>query len=306
MRTLPPGAGFRLSMTALLLAAAACAPKQSVPVAPAVVEPPPPSVSVEAAKKPRETRCELAQGADSRVETPFVAVVRDEAGYQALARQSGIVLPPLEAGFFPTGVVVAAFLGVRSTPGYRVSIRHEGETFRIVEEGPPQAAILAQVITTPFVVAAYGSGPATNFSVDPGERLGASLKHLGIVSGKLEVSGGILGRFGTFVLDGELRVASLGELTTLFVDIHGKSEDKTARLATVTTFSKSAEGRFAFALPNAGDFVPPPCRALALSGRIGGEGPKLFVNIAAGPCSASDAFSANGNIQAAPVDAPSR
>lgn len=281
----------------VLLAAAGCAPQPGAPGSPATAVNP---------KPPRQARCELVQSSDSQVDTPFLAFIRDDATYGLLARQAGIDLPKLEPEFFPAGIVVAAFLGPRPTPGYRVSVLREGETFRVEEETPPRDAILAQVVTRPFVVCAFAEAPAGDFRVDPGAGIGPALRRLRLSAGKLEVAGGIAGIETSYPLTGDVRVASLGGLTTLLFDLDGTGAAQPAHLATATTFAAGAGGQFAFTLPAFGSFIPPPCRAVAVSGVVDAKGPKISAQIESAPCTASDSFHARGSFSADPVDPPSR
>ena len=63
----------------------------------------------------------LAEGSHSKINDPFVAVVRDTDTYAALSRLDEN-LPRLDADFFTEHVVIAAFLGQRNTGGYGVEI----------------------------------------------------------------------------------------------------------------------------------------------------------------------------------------
>ena len=58
----------------------------------------------------------LAQGSQSSITDPFVAVIRDDATYAKL-RKMEPSLPKLETDFLRLNVVVAAFLGTRNTGG---------------------------------------------------------------------------------------------------------------------------------------------------------------------------------------------
>ncbi len=64
----------------------------------------------------------LAEGAYSEIEQPFVAVVRDAETYAVLRELVG-ALPEMSESDFSKHVVIAAFLGTRSTGGYSVTSR---------------------------------------------------------------------------------------------------------------------------------------------------------------------------------------
>ncbi|HEX3229259.1 MAG TPA: protease complex subunit PrcB family protein, partial [Pyrinomonadaceae bacterium] len=79
----------------------------------------------------------LAEGSQSSISDPFVAVIRDDATYAKLKKMEP-GLPMLETDFFRVNVVVAAFLGTRNTGGYSVEIsRVEDGKIRVVEKAPP-------------------------------------------------------------------------------------------------------------------------------------------------------------------------
>src|SRR3989442_4552292 len=75
----------------------------------------------------------LAQGFHSSINEPFIAVIRDSDTYAALTKLDANV-PKLDAAFFDSNAVVAAFLGQRNTGGYTIEISREGEGgIRLVE-----------------------------------------------------------------------------------------------------------------------------------------------------------------------------
>src|SRR6266581_8919086 len=66
----------------------------------------------------------LGQGYHSSINEPFIAVIRNAETYDALTKLEGN-MPRLDAGFFDSNAVVAAFLGQRNTGGYAVEIARE-------------------------------------------------------------------------------------------------------------------------------------------------------------------------------------
>src|SRR2546425_5278524 len=62
----------------------------------------------------------VAEGFHSSIETPFIAVIRDEATLSELAKRDR-TLPKLDADF-KTNILIAAFLGERNTGGYSVDV----------------------------------------------------------------------------------------------------------------------------------------------------------------------------------------
>jgi hypothetical protein len=261
------------------------------------VEPPPTPAAVPGSEGP-DTRCDLAQGTDSRVERPFVAVIRDDATYRALAEKIFTKIPPLEERFLPSGVVVAALLGPKPTPGYKVTIRRDGSTFRVGEQRPEAGAMLAQVITTPFAVAAYPEAPDAPVIVDPGETIGRSLMDLAVRSGQLTVSGGIAGVSETWTLTGTVRASIFEPLATFLFDLSAASEQGTKEWKGTLTVVESRAAAFEGLLWDASPLVPPPCKSLAVQGTLDTARGKLSLRFSPGPCKSSDAFSAKGEIEA--------
>jgi hypothetical protein len=291
---------FRISTAAVLAAAIACAPAKDQRATPS--QPAAPPIAPEAAPAPPgeavDPRCDLAQGSDSRIESPFVAVIRDQAIYETLLGKIHPKVPPLEERFLPAGLVVAAFLGPRPTPGYQAVIRREGNAFRIEERGPAPDAILAQVLTTPFAIAAFPAAPDDPVLLDPGPTIDRSLMRLAVDSGTLAVSGGIAGTSQTWKLSGTVRASSLDPLVTLLLDLRAASERETKEWKGALTLALGRAGAFEGLLWDASPLVPPPCKALALQGTFDSALGKLALRFAPGPCKAADSFGGTGELTA--------
>jgi hypothetical protein len=236
---------------------------------------------------------------------PFVAVIRDEAAYRALIEKVHAKVPPLEPDFLPPGIVIGAFLGPKPTPGYAATIRSDGGTFRIEEQRPGPDAILAQVLTTPFAVAAFPAAPDAPVLVDPGESIGKSLRSLAVHSGSLTVSGGIAGISETWQISGTVRASTLDPLLTLLLDLTATSEQGTKDWKGALTVVRDEAGAFAGLLHDASPLVAPPCKALAVQGTLDASLGKLALRFAPGPCRASDAFFAKGELEATAAANPS-
>jgi uncharacterized membrane protein len=101
----------------------------------------------------------IARGDGSRIVEPRRVVVRSETEWRAVwAAHAGpeAAEPPID---FTTTMIAAVFAGERPTPGYEIEIldsRREGTAlgFVVVERQPPPGAIAAQMIVTPFHIAA--------------------------------------------------------------------------------------------------------------------------------------------------------
>jgi hypothetical protein len=96
----------------------------------------------------------VAQGAMSNIEEPRQIVVRTAAEWQALWKQhdGDKAAPPID---FTQSIVVAVFLGTRTTAGFSVAItavKTEGTrtVVEYLEREPSRDAFVAQVLTSPF------------------------------------------------------------------------------------------------------------------------------------------------------------
>ena len=108
----------------------------------------------------------LERGGQSGVTERSFLLVGDERTFRALyasvhAKRMPSPRPPDVD--FDANVVVAAFLGTRSTGGYRTAfgaVAVEGGVARIVvvEEGPPAEALLTQAMTAPYAMATVSRG----------------------------------------------------------------------------------------------------------------------------------------------------
>ena len=135
----------------------------------------------------------LAEGQYGKADQAFVAVVRDPKTYAALAELAG-ELPKIDAGQFETHAVVAAFLGYRNTGGYAVSVTAQaGNVLRVAEKSPPKDAILAQVITNPFVIVAVPVGEQASVWLELDDNWNRGMRAYEVVEGEFTMSGGIAG-----------------------------------------------------------------------------------------------------------------
>jgi uncharacterized membrane protein len=109
----------------------------------------------------------IARGNSSRIAQPRRVVARSEDEWRALWSAHAGPEVPAPWVDFATRVVAAVFIGERPTSGYSVAIdraTRDGDALLLEVEvqHPPQGAITAQVITSPFHIAAvprYDEGP---------------------------------------------------------------------------------------------------------------------------------------------------
>ena len=100
----------------------------------------------------------VERGGQSRIDQPRQVTARTEAEWTALWREHAPGRPA-PAVDFSLEMVLGVFLGSRPTPGYGVEIvaaRQQGGELVVQyrETPPPTGRILAQLITSPFVIVA--------------------------------------------------------------------------------------------------------------------------------------------------------
>ena len=94
----------------------------------------------------------IAEGAMSRVETPFIFIARDAKTYEKL-RSLVEDLPAVSEIDFTKQAAVAAFAGTKNTGGYSVSIKQTGENASVEVVKPPKDALVTMALTSPFKIA---------------------------------------------------------------------------------------------------------------------------------------------------------
>ena len=157
----------------------------------------------------------LAEGSQSSITDPFVAVIRDDATYAKLRRMEPN-LPKVEVDFFRLNIVVAAFLGTRNTGGYSVEIsRIENGKIRVAEKAPPKDAMTAQVITSPFKLVSFSPEGSTAVELSVGEIFQQRAQLYRVNSGTFNLGGGIANRSESYQLNGKLQLSRLGDLVTI-------------------------------------------------------------------------------------------
>src|SRR5438270_4765585 len=103
----------------------------------------------------------LGEGFHSAITHPFIAVIRDALTYAELMKLDN-ALPKLDAEFFKSNAVIAAYLGTRNTGGYSVEIKWGAGSsiglapakpfIYIAEKAPAKGVMVPQMITSPFKI----------------------------------------------------------------------------------------------------------------------------------------------------------
>ena len=243
----------------------------------------------------------VAEGAQSPVTTPFIAVIRDAETYAALRRSAGN-LPEVSAETFQSNVLIAAFLGTRSTAGYSVEISQSGVgEIQVSEKAPGKDMMVAQVITSPFKVVSLpvNGMPAISLSAADTFRQNAQLYR--ISSGSFTRSGGFAGQSETFQLAGKLQVTRLGELITVGFAVvsTGAARERSLR-DTATGLIK--DNSFTINRMNRGSLVDTPSGDLRVRGRFA-DNNRLILDLDTGRVTVPDGYQGRGTLEAQMVAA---
>jgi hypothetical protein len=261
------------------------------------------TVRCEVAVPGQKTLGVLAQGANSRVDSPFVAVIRDASTYRQLQLQTG-GLPDLTDALFNESFVVAAFAGSRPTTGYSVEIRQAGaDSISIREIRPSKGSINGQMITSPFEVVQVkleDAGSRPNIIVD--QLWQSSGRALNVTKGSFTMTGGIAGKQEEFGITGLVRVQTFGKLMSLSLDLSGAGTSRRRALKTIATGSIDGKGNIVLPKFDCGNFVDPPYPFLNGKGNWVEASGKLSLSINSfTSATVSDGYSGSGSFEATSV-----
>ncbi|MDQ3684565.1 MAG: protease complex subunit PrcB family protein [Acidobacteriota bacterium] len=242
----------------------------------------------------------LAEGAYSEIEQLFVAIVRDAETYAALRELVG-ALPEMNKSDFSKQVVVAAFLGTRSTGGYSVQIMCEANGSIVVSEmPPPKDAMTSQALTAPFKIVSVPVNEEESPALQLGETWRSASRLYRVREGSFTSSGGITGRSEQFKIEGDLRVARLGKLVTLAFELKGAGGSIPRGLSTTATGLAKDDGFFAILRLDAGTLVAQPNGGLEAIGRLVENDRRLVLAFRPlpSPSRTSDSFIGSGTFEA--------
>ena len=238
----------------------------------------------------------LAESSHSAITDPFVAVIRDPETYEKV-RKLDASLPKLEADFFRSNTVLAAFLGTRNTAGYSVAIsRSPNGEIRVAEKAPPKDAMTAQVITSPYKLVSIpvAGTTAVTLSVGPTFQQRAQLYRIG--SGNFRVSGGFAGKTESFQLSGKLQLTRLGDLITIGFAIVSSGDQRERSLRDSAT-GIIKDGQIVISRMSHGSLLDPPSGDLHVSGKFL-EKNQLTLEIASHAINVPENYNGSGSILA--------
>jgi hypothetical protein len=239
----------------------------------------------------------LVEGQHSNVSNAFIAVARDAETYAALR---GMVpkLPEVDKDFFDSNLVMAVFLGERSTGGYGVTFGRAGRgTIRIGERKPSKEALVTQAITAPFVVVSVPVETQESLSIDAGETWRAMMRPYKVAEGEFTMAGGFAGRSEKFGLAGSLGIMREGNLATLLFDLQSKA-GQPRRLIDAASGVIQSDGRLMVGHMGAGSLVAQPADALKATGTFAESEKTLSLTFASIPGRVADGYNGNGTLKA--------
>lgn len=165
----------------------------------------------------------LAEGSQSKVDSPFVFVARDEKTYLQL---QNLVegLPASSTIDFKKNAVVAGFAGEKPTGGWTVEIRKVGKKVLIDQQSPRKDMMVTQVITTPFKVSLIPVDENESLSLEFTASYAKNKKTFQLKKGNFEYTGGIAGIRKKFQATGTIQMLTFGDYVTMLFDLKGKGQ----------------------------------------------------------------------------------
>ncbi len=236
----------------------------------------------------------LLEGAQSKVEMPFIFIVRDAETY---AEMRGLVegLPASSTIDFNQAAVVAAFAGTRNTGGWAVAVKPSADKIIIDVNAPDKGDMTAQIITYPFQVALVPVAENQPLNIEPAAIWTNELKNYRVTKGNFQYSGGITGRSKKFNAAGTVGVLSYGDHLTYFFNLAGK-ENESQRKLTEMVSGVAKNGSVEFTRLDAGTFSEMPHPALKVKGTATAD--KLALVFEPLPTNIADGFAARGKLEA--------
>lgn len=236
----------------------------------------------------------LAEGSQSKVESPFVFIARDEKTY---AQLQNLVegLPAASTIDFKKNAVVAGFAGERSTGGWSVEIRKAGKRVLIDLKSPPKGSMTTQVITYPFKVSLIPLDEGEALPLDFTTSYAKNSKTFQVTKGDFEYSGGFAGIRKKFKVNGTIQILTFGDFTTVLFNLKGTGKEAKRKLSE-TVSGTLKNGNIELARLDAGSFVENPHPPFGVKGML--KGKNLSLNFDSLPTTFADGFEGKGSLEA--------
>ncbi len=259
----------------------------------------------------------LAEGFHSSVTHPFIAVIRDAVTYAELMKLDN-TLPKLDAEFFNSQAVIAAYLGTRNTGGFSVEIKCGAgssvgltpvkPSLYIGEKAPAKGVMVPEMITSPFKIVSLEVNPTDNIMVASDYAWQQTMRRYRIASGTFKMSGGFAGTTEQFRLTGDLKIlVREANLATFFITVFNPDRAKKQRALTdFTTGVVGADGHLTINKLAAGSLVDGPNSGLKVSGAFSSGERKLSLVFNSLPSMVADGYQGEGTLEAELVDSGSK
>lgn len=236
----------------------------------------------------------IDEGANSKIETPFIFVVRSTETYAQL--QSLAANLPLKSRFnFNESAIVAVFAGTKNTGGYSVEIKKSSDKIEVGLIEPPKDSITTQALTTPYKIVLIPIEAEDNLVLEMAGNWQNTAQNYKITSGEFEYSGGIDGRVKKLSAEGTIKILSYGDYVTLIFNLTGKDTEK-ARKLIATASGKITDGNIDVPRLDAGSFSENPKPPVKVFGTM--ENNKLKLTFEPLPTNIADGFQLRGKIEA--------
>jgi len=259
----------------------------------------------------------LAEGFHSSITHPFIAVIRDAVTYAELMKLDN-TLPKLDAEFFNSQAVIAAYLGTRNTGGFSVEIKWGAgssvgltpvkPSLYIGEKAPAKGVMVPEMITSPFKIVSLEVNPTDNIMVASDYAWQQTMRRYLIASGTFKMSGGFAGTTEQFRLTGDLKIlVREANLATFFITVFNPDRAKKQRALTdFTTGVVGADGHLMINKLAAGSLVDGPNSGLKVSGAFSSGERKLSLVFNSLPSMVADGYQGEGTLEAELVDSGSK
>lgn len=240
----------------------------------------------------------LAEGGHISVFDSFILVARDAQTYAAL-RELNNSLPQMDAEFFKTSAVVAAFLGQRRTGGYSVYITTEPDgSVHVLEKAPPTHAMVMMVLTTPYKIVSVPLKEEAPLSLTLDKTWQEMMRPYRVGASEFNSGGGFAGRYEKLTLAGDVRVMRSGELATFFFDLNATGGKKERKLKDVSSGVVGKDGGIVIGSLDPDTLVDHPRPSLRATGEFTDKESNFSLSFTSLPTIVADGFGGTGKLEA--------
>lgn len=238
----------------------------------------------------------LAEGSNSKIDTPFVFIARTKETYAQMQTMLENLPPAAEFDFSKTAVV-AAFAGEKNTGGFSLAIDGTRGNIAIKVKSPPPDAMVTQALTTPYLVSLVPVGEEESLKLNLSENWMSVAETYKVTSGEFEYSGGFRGMQEKFEVQGTIKVLQSDDFSTLLFDLEGKGDANQRKTNDIASGSLS-NGKINLPRLEAMALIEQPHPPFVVSGTISND--KLSLSFEKGKRSfiVNDGYEGSGKLDA--------